>query len=276
MSLKRFLSVPVISVASLATFVYYVTVFIFLEDCLGLRSFSGSSNALIFSIFAFLCLLSFGVCVLSDPGHVPCSYAPDIEVNKVSEQERKRNGLHLRQCDKCGTLKPQRAHHCRACKKCVLRMDHHCLWINNCVGYGNYKSFFVLVLYASIASLYSTVIIFASALHKDWGFIDRGPSKIFYISCGLMILVLFLTLGTLFGWHIYLLTHNMTTIEYYEGVRATWLARKSGQSYHHPYNLGIYKNITSVLGPNMLTWLCPTGLIHSKKDELASLSRDNS
>lgn len=91
-----------------------------------------------------------------------------------------------------------------------------------------------------------------------------------------MILVLFLTLGTLFGWHIYLLTHNMTTIEYYEGVRATWLARKSGQSYHHPYNLGIYKNITSVLGPNMLTWLCPTGLIHSKKDELASLSRDNS
>lgn len=95
MSLKRFLSVPVISVASLATFVYYVTVFIFLEDCLGLWSFSGSSNALIFSIFAFLCLLSFVVCVLSDPGHVPSSYAPDIEVNKVSAQEIKRNVSYL-------------------------------------------------------------------------------------------------------------------------------------------------------------------------------------
>jgi len=35
--------------------------------------------------------------------------------------------------------------------------DHHCLWINNCVGYANYKAFFILVFYATVASIYSTV-----------------------------------------------------------------------------------------------------------------------
>ena len=35
--------------------------------------------------------------------------------------------------------------HCRACDKCVLHFDHHCKWLNNCVGAKNYHSFFVLV-----------------------------------------------------------------------------------------------------------------------------------
>lgn len=34
--------------------------------------------------------------------------------------------------------------------------------------------------------------------------------------------------------------------QYYEGIRAAWLAKKSGQSYRHPFNVGVYKNITLV------------------------------
>lgn len=32
-------------------------------------------------------------------------------------------------CNKCGHYKPPRSHHCRVCKRCVLRMDHHCEWL---------------------------------------------------------------------------------------------------------------------------------------------------
>lgn len=31
-------------------------------------------------------------------------------------------GGDLRYCQKCGHYKPPRAHHCRACKRCVLKM----------------------------------------------------------------------------------------------------------------------------------------------------------
>jgi hypothetical protein len=37
-------------------------------------------------------------------------------------------------CDRCQTVKPLRSHHCSVCRGCVLGMDHHCPWLNNCVG----------------------------------------------------------------------------------------------------------------------------------------------
>jgi hypothetical protein len=45
----------------------------------------------------------------------------------------------VRYCSKCKGPKPPRAHHCSSCGVCVLKMDHHCPWIANCVGLHNYK-----------------------------------------------------------------------------------------------------------------------------------------
>ncbi|KAH8497329.1 hypothetical protein H0E87_019851 [Populus deltoides] len=247
MELKRFLSIPVCSVFLLMGFVYYITVFIFIEDWVGLQSSAGTLNAMIFTFMASLCLFSFLVCVLTEPGYVPSPYVPDVEGAAVPpHQEPLNNSSQLRRCDKCVTYKPPRAHHCRVCRRCVLRMDHHCLWINNCVGYWNYKAFFILVLYATIASIYSSVMIISCASQKNWNFSGRIPMKIFFVVSGAMMFGLSITFGTLLGWHIYLMSCNMTTIENYEGIRAAWLARKSGHSYRHPFNLSVYKNITSV------------------------------
>ncbi|KAJ4720744.1 S-acyltransferase [Melia azedarach] len=264
MDCQRFLSIPILAVILLLGFVYYATVFIFINDWVGLQTSAGFLNALIFTSLVCLFLFSFSIAVLTDPGHVPSSFIPDVEDTVSSDQELQKTSSQVSQCDKCSAYKPPRTHHCKVCRRCVLRMDHHCLWINNCVGHWNYKAFFLLVLFGTTGSIYSTVMLISSGFHKDWDFGERVPLKIFYVCCGAMMVLLSLTLGTLLGWHVYLIIHNMTTIEYYEGIRAAWLARKSGQSYRHPFDVGVYKNITLVLGPNMLTWLCPTAVSHLK------------
>ncbi|MQM17969.1 hypothetical protein Taro_050951 [Colocasia esculenta] len=272
----RLLSLPVLAVVALMAFVHYATVYVFVEDWLGLGSSAGAFNAVAFSFLALLCLASFCAAVLVDPGYVPASFALDME-------DARGNGINLKYCDKCSSYKPPRSHHCRICRRCVMKMDHHCLWINNCVGYANYKPFTIFVLYASVSSIYSMV------------------------AYGGLVTILSIVLSTLLGWHIYLLSHNMTTIEYREGVRAMWLAQKSGQRYHHLFDLGMLKNLTAVnfavfsfrsyssmhlhvyanaftsyfvhhhtdlssflslsnqiLGPNVLKWLCPLALGHLK------------
>jgi hypothetical protein len=59
----------------------------------------------------------------------------------------------LRWCRTCEALKPPRAHHCSICGVCILRMDHHCPWMGNCVGYGNYQPFYNVILWGLVATV---------------------------------------------------------------------------------------------------------------------------
>lgn len=62
-------------------------------------------------------------------------------------------------CVQCDTFRPKRAHHCKTCRACVLDMDHHCPWVNNCVGRRNHKFFILFVGYAWLACIWSVTIL---------------------------------------------------------------------------------------------------------------------
>ena len=63
-------------------------------------------------------------------------------------------------CQKCQMKRPGRAHHCKICNKCVLKMDHHCPWIANCVGHQNQKYFYQFLFFASLGDLIAVICLF--------------------------------------------------------------------------------------------------------------------
>ena len=249
-------SPALVAAVSLMALVYYYTVFVLLDHWLGLGTTAGAAHAAAFSLLLAACFFSFLCAAAADPGSVPSAFSPDAE-------DPQGQGLKSRYCDKCCIHKPARTHHCKVCKRCILKMDHHCVWINNCVGYTNYKAFIICVLNATIGSLYSLVIFVCDLLRTEHDF-SIHYVKIIHILAGVVLFSLCLTIGSLLCWHIYLICHNMTTIEYREAVRAKWLAKKSGQKYRHRFDQGTRKNIQMIMGPNVFCWLCPTATGHLK------------
>lgn len=69
--------------------------------------------------------------VCSDPGVVPLPQTrmdfSDIHTaGSGLEEGDERDDWTV--CTRCETYRPPRAHHCRICKRCIRRMDHHCPW----------------------------------------------------------------------------------------------------------------------------------------------------
>ncbi|DBA94918.1 TPA: hypothetical protein ACH3X1_002449 [Trebouxia sp. C0004] len=48
-------------------------------------------------------------------------------------------------CSICEVYVRPRSKHCRVCNRCTEDFDHHCMWLNNCVGRANYPYFFALL-----------------------------------------------------------------------------------------------------------------------------------
>lgn len=75
-----------------------------------------------------------------------------------------------RACSVCRiSPKPDRSHHCSACNKCILKMDHHCPWVGGCIGVSNQRFFVLFVVYGAV---YCSLLFFAIA-----GLIPRIFSK---------------------------------------------------------------------------------------------------
>ena len=78
-----------------------------------------------------------------------------FETSSLNHRNNSPHSHHLhkkiKNCKLCQCYKPDRCHHCSACNKCVLKMDHHCPWVNNCVGHYNQRYFLHFCLYLLLA-----------------------------------------------------------------------------------------------------------------------------
>jgi len=155
----------------------------------------------------------------------------------------------VRYCHKCAAIKPDRAHHCSVCGKCVLKMDHHCPWVNNCVAFNNYKFFVLFLMYGLIYCLYVALTSFKYFL-DIWLYEEgRGHFNIlflFFVSSMFSI-----SLGSLLGYHIYLVLNNRTTLEAFRAPVFRRGPDKDG------FNLGKRGNLSQVFGEECWSLLLP-------------------
>lgn len=63
-------------------------------------------------------------------------------------------------CPDCEVIRTSRSRHCSICNRCVERFDHHCPWVNNCVGINNHHYFMMFLV--SVSTLLVIVLVTVS------------------------------------------------------------------------------------------------------------------
>ncbi|SAL95492.1 hypothetical protein [Absidia glauca] len=157
---------------------------------------------------------------------------------------------NLKYCGTCKIYRPPRASHCRQCDNCVENEDHHCIWLNNCIGKRNYRPFFTFIAFCSLMAIY--LIVFC-ILHLFMAARQIRPNDINFdlifqttpVSFVLSIVgfLLLWMVGGLTAYHCHLVWKGMTT---HEKLRSTLY----DEGPHHPNPYGKkspLKNIIQVL-----------------------------
>ncbi|PAA78942.1 hypothetical protein BOX15_Mlig006787g1, partial [Macrostomum lignano] len=185
------------------------------------------------------------------------------------------NGNGIRICEDCRLIKPDRAHHCSTCGCCLLKMDHHCPWVNNCVGFHNYKFFVQFLMYGSLYCFYVGCTT-AKYFVKFW---TAGIGNVHAVRFHLLFLffaawMFCIALVGLGGYHLYLTLLNLTTLESFRAPMFEFGPDKRA------YHAGLKNNFKQVFGNDRLMWLLPmyssqgSGLVFPTRHEFGE-DRDN-
>ncbi|XP_035293847.1 probable palmitoyltransferase ZDHHC12 isoform X1 [Cricetulus griseus] len=133
---------------------------------------------------------------------------------------------------------PLRARHCRDCRRCVRRYDHHCPWMENCVGERNHPLFVAYLALQLVVLLWGLYLAWSGLrFFQPWGLWLRSTGLLF--ATFLLLSFFSLVVSLLLASHLYLVASNTTTWEFISSHRIAYLRQRTS----NPFDRGLTRNL---------------------------------
>ena len=137
----------------LTSFILFCNIypFLFNNTC---YLYINSISFLVFLIINLVFIFLYSYLICSDPGYVK----DEKKIKDIESMLFKQNDDFKKFCFKCSINKTDNIRHCTICHKCCYEFDHHCFWLNKCIGKNNYISF-IIILYICFIDFMSMILI---------------------------------------------------------------------------------------------------------------------
>lgn len=161
----------------------------------------------------------------------------NIKIPRMKDVKVNGYTVKVKFCDTCRLYRPPRASHCSICNNCVLRFDHHCPWVGQCIGLRNYRYFILFISTSTTLCIYVFVFSLINLLHQPGNFLRAMSLDILSVILVIYCFIAVWFVGGLTMFHLYLMCTNQTT---YENFRYRYDKNKN------PHHLGVLHNLEEI------------------------------
>ncbi|KAL4783020.1 DHHC palmitoyltransferase-domain-containing protein [Aspergillus varians] len=220
---------------------------------------------IVFAYLFYLCFSSFIHASVVDPGIIPRNLhqMPPLDPSedplavgpptndwvmvKLATSDVAAMDVPVKYCKTCSVWRPPRCYHCRVCDNCIETLDHHCVWLNNCVGRRNYRYFFAFVSASTLLALFllgaslAHILVYRAREGISFGdTIDRWRVPFAMVIYGAVAAPY---PASLWAYHLFLVGRGETTREYLNSHKFAKADR------HRPFTQGnVIRNWMAVFG----------------------------
>ena len=215
----------------------------------------------------FFAVVLYIIATYSNPGYVDPNHP---KMKTITDNNDAKNGVYCKACD---IIRPINAKHCYQCKHCIIKYDHHCVFVSNCVGGYNHRFFMIFLLAQIMLLSWGWMCTHDMIFHGKYFKYSNIFSRLFIYFMLFSFVAVLILMGILFICHVILIITGYSTYHALSKLNICVKKKKETNINMTKYSNNMFSNIWLTFTAKIPeSWIIPSKI---KLESTNNITSDN-